>query len=133
VTAILGNWTSGDCVEFMGPLSQLLLEDKAHDLHRLLWARTIKRQLEEFFRCYGHLRKSKPAFEEIISVDASRFDPTRMEAYEAHGVAASFMLNRLMETLGLWRAGLQSAQLDTSEVDGIEQQVRFLKKPTLRI
>lgn len=38
VKAILGNWTSGNCVEYMLPVSKVLIADGELGLHQHLWA-----------------------------------------------------------------------------------------------
>lgn len=133
VTAILGNWTSGNCIDFMLPVSEALLAAGEHELHHQLWARTIKRQADDAFRNYSHIRKDKRTFEEIVDIDSSHFDEFNHFAYESRDVATSFLLKRLVCSLELWRQSLRSRRLETGEIDRIERDVRALKKPSIHV
>ena len=133
VNAVLANWTSGNCIAFMKPISAALLQSGKQTLHRKLWARTIKRQINSAFDCYAHLRALKPSFEAIIEVDSADFDEFDFNAYDDRMKATSFLLKRLVKSLQLWQQELQSRNWSTEEVELILNQVRALKRPRLPV
>jgi len=131
VGAVLANWTSGNCVDFMKPLSASLLQAEEQSLHRKLWARTIKRQIDAAFSSYAYLRSSSPTFEEIIEADCTGFNEFDFNDYDDRKRATSFLMNRLVESLHLWREELRARQWSSDEIELILSQIRALKKPKL--
>ncbi len=131
--AIIGNWTSGNCVEYMAPLSQTLVAVGELDLHRHLWTQTIKRQVGTFFREYSWVRQQKLSFENFVSYDTEGFDEFASSSYDDHKQAAAFLLQRLMRDLQRWRAELCAAGLSTAEPDTIEVNLRSLKVPKIAV
>lgn len=133
VSATLANWTSGNCVEFMLPISEALLLADMQVLHRKLWARTIKRQADDVFRSYSHIRTLKHSFETLVSIESADFDEFEQHAYDDREKATSFLLKRLMRSLELWREGLARKNLSTCEVEEIAACVRALKRPKIQV
>jgi len=133
VTATLGNWTSGNCVEFMVPISEALLAAKQPDLHRHLWTRTVKRQIADLFRDYGFIRHQKLTADQILSTDTSTFDERDVNCYSNHIAATAFFLKRVLSTLDMWQRDVQRASGNVSEIDEIRRSVLALKKPTFEV
>ena len=133
VKAIAGNWTSGNCVDYMLPVSQALIADHEFQLHRHLWTRTIKRQVQSFFREYSFIRAQRPSFDDIQSMESSGFNEFDWSNYSDHRVAAAFLLNRIISSLSQWRSELVRARLDTHDPDQIEESLRLLKHPRIEV
>lgn len=133
VAAIIGNWTSGNCIPFMLPVSRVLLEKGELYLHHQLWARSIKRQVSTFFRDYSHLRKLHLSFEDLASTNSSGFDESNWKCYNDKRIAASFLLNRLLADLSVWRSELDHSGMDTQEIERILDNLRLLKQPKIEV
>lgn len=133
VSATLANWTSGNCVEFMLPISEALLLADMQALHRKLWARTIKRQADDAFRSHSHIRALKYSFETLVAIESTDFNEFELHAYDDREKATSFLLKRLMNSLGLWREELMRENLSTREVDEIADCVRVLERPKIQV
>lgn len=133
VKAIVGNWTSGNCVEFMAPVTRALLSANELDLHRNLWTRTIKRQVQDFFREYSFIRAQKLGFHDIYTTDSTGFDEFARGAYDDHRAAAAFLLRRLISDVRRWRKELESANLSTNDAERIEQSLSLLKMPRIEV
>ena len=133
VAAILGNWTSGNCIFFMTPVTRILLGKNERELHRHLWARSIKRQSDTFFREYTFLRGQKLTSGEILSVDSSGSDESCWESYTDKRAASSFLLNRLLSDLDHWRGELVDFGLDPAVVDQVTASLRALKRPQIEV
>ena len=133
VGAVLANLTSGNCVAFMKPLSEALVRCGEQSLHRKLWAKTIKRQIASAFDSYAHLKASKPTFEEVIHVDFHDFNEFDFNEYDDRKKATAFLMNRLLESLQLWREELRSRAWNEDEIDLLVDQIRSLKKPRISV
>ncbi len=131
VKAILGNWTSGNCVDYMLPLSAKLAEEGHEALHDQLWTRTIKRQVECFFRAYAPVRQSKLSAEDVLAIDPTGFDEFDINSYFDAPKASSFMLHRLLDSLASWRAERVRAARATVLPDTIEASLRMLRRPKI--
>ena len=133
VKAIVGNWTSGNSVDFMLPVTRALVADREFGLHRHLWTRTIKRQVQAFFREYSPIRTQRLGFADLRSTETSGFNEFDIDCYSDHRVAASFLLGRLISSLSHWRTELVHAGLDTRDPDQIEESLRVLKEPRIEV
>ena len=131
--AIVGNWTSGNCVEYMLPVTAALIADRKLDLHRHLWTRTVKRQVEHFFREYSFIRRQRLTYQNICSYDFSGFDEFDQTSYDDHHRAAAFLLDRILSSLELWRAELIGTGLCTQEPDGIAESIQLLERPRIEV
>lgn len=133
VAAILGNWTSGNCVEFMLPVTAKLLASGELALHQKLWTRTIKRQVDTFFREYAYLRGERLTFEDLMSTDSSQFDEFDWASYDDKRVASSFLLKRLATSLSTWREELEAHHENTAQADQIAATIQALKRPRIEV
>lgn len=132
VKAIVGNWTSGNCVEYMLPVSAALIAEGEVELHRYLWTNTVKRQVNAFFREYSFVRSQRLTFQDIHSTDSSGFDEFNSD-YGDHRLAAAFLLKRIVSSLLHWTAELTGSGLDTRDPDLIEQSLNALKRPHIEV
>ena len=133
VRAITANWDTGDCVDYMAPLSQALVAAGELDLHRHLWTRTIKRQVDRFFHYLGHVSGQKPRFLQLLNADTSTFAADKPASYLRPERAAAFKLQRLFAHIGRWKDELRSANLPTDEPERIERCLQLLKVPQIRV
>ena len=134
VTATLGNWTSGDCVDFMTPISRGLIEAGDAQLHRHLWTRTVKRQMDSFFMELSYLRKRDVTYDILLSTNCDSFNPFDIETFETdHRAGASFFLRRLIGSLVAWREELKSAGWSWSEPEALLNAITTLKRPQLSV
>lgn len=133
VKAILGNWTSGNCVPYMQPLTAALVGDGEHTLHRTLWARTIQRQVEGFFREYAALRGSRISVDALLAADTSGFDEHDVNRCFDAPKACAFLLQRLFDSLAIWRGELVDAGMPCTEPDAIGASLRRLRKPPISV
>ncbi|KRG42931.1 hypothetical protein ARC78_08070 [Stenotrophomonas pictorum JCM 9942] len=133
VKAIVGNWTSGNCVEYMRPLTAALVAEEELELHRHLWTRTLKRQLSAFFREYSFIRRQRLPLQDIASTDSSGFDEFDYASYSDHRKAASFLLGRIYSSLAIWRDELIGAGLSTEDPDNIVASLQLLKQPRIDV
>ena len=133
VRAITANWTSGNCVDYMAPLSQALIAEGEIDLHRHLWTRTIKRQVDGFFHRLALISGKRPQYLRLLNLDTSSFIETDPASYVDPERAAAFLLQRLYADLGRWKDELRSANLPTDEPEQIERRVQLFKVPQIRV
>lgn len=133
VKAIVGNWTSGNCVEYMRPVTAALIADRELDLHRHLWTSAVKRQVNAFFRERSFIRRQRLTFQDICSHDFSGFDEFDPASYGDHHRAAAFLLDRILSSLKLWSAELVSAGLCTQEPDNIAESLQLLEQPPIEV
>lgn len=131
--AIIGNWTSGNCVDYMAPLTRSLIGEGHAELHRHLWTRTLKRQVQAFLREYSFIRQGRPGYTHLMSLDTSGFVESDPGSYLDHERAAAFLLQRLVADIGRWRDELRSAGMDTADPDRIEQELREMKPPRIEV
>ncbi len=131
VSAVLGNWTSGNCVPFMRPLAVRLLQDHEDGLYNLLWLRTIKRQVDAFFRYYSPAKEKGDTFEQVRAVDHSRFDPRNYDHYHDSRTAAAYLLSELVKALAEWKQQLGAHGRSMEVAISIEQSIEKLKRPKI--
>jgi hypothetical protein len=131
--AILANWTSGNCVAFMTPLTAALIDAGAFELHRHLWARTIRRQVDTFFAVLGREERPKPAYLRLLNADTTGFNENDPTAYHDATRAAAFLLQRLSCDLQRWRDELRGAGRDAREPEAIACSLQRLERPVIRI
>lgn len=131
VKAILGNWTCGNCVPYMLPLSAALLGSGEHALHRTLWAHTVKRQVDTFFRNYTALRSARVNAEALLAVDTRGFNEFDTDHYADGHRACGFLLQRLFDSLAIWRGERVGAGLPATEPDAITASLWHLRKPRI--
>lgn len=133
VKAIIGNWTSGNCVDYMRPLTQALVSEGQLELHRHLWSRTVKRQVNGFFGEYSFIRPLRLTFQDILSIDSTGFDEFELRSWSDHSTAASFLLKALVSGLGQWRDELAAASLATDDPDLILESLMSLRQPRIEV
>ena len=133
VRAITANWDSGNCVDYMAPLSQVLVAAGETDLHRHLWTRTIKRQVDRFFHRLALASGKKPRFLRLLNLDTAGFIETDPASYVDPERAAAFLLQRLWADLARWKDELRSGSLPTDEPEQIERRLQLLKVPRIRV
>lgn len=95
--------------------------------------RTVKRQVNDFFREYSSIRQLHLSFDDIRSTDFAGFDEFDWSCYSDHRKAASFLLNRIISSLSHWRAELTSYNLDTFDPDFIEAKLKELNRPHIEV
>ncbi|WP_460833425.1 hypothetical protein [Lysobacter humi (ex Lee et al. 2017)] len=128
---ILANWTAGNCVDFMAPLTAVLLDAREPELHAHLWRRTIKRQVDGFFHWLGQV-PGRPTYLRLRNRPTTGFvEGDQASCCDAERVAAA-LLQRLSADLHRWRQELRSAGLPADEPDRIEHRLLLLKKPTIK-
>lgn len=133
VKAITANWTSGNCVAYMTPLSRVLASSGETELHRHLWTRTIKRQAETFFHVLASVEPRKQQFLRLLNLDTRGFIEAEQSSYRNGERAASFLLQRLVSDLDSWREELRGASWATDDPDQIERSLQMLKRPRIKV
>lgn len=133
VRAITANWTSGNCVDYMAPLTDALIAAGEFDLHRHLWTRTIKRQVETFFHVLGRAGSPPPAYLRLRNLDTAGFVDTDPAAYRRPERAAAFLLQRLSRDLARWRDELRSVGQPTDVPDAVERSLQALRRPRITV
>lgn len=133
VKAIIANWTSGNCVEYMAPLSEALVAAGRTELHRHLWTRVVKRQVATMFRVLDSIDGLCPVYLRLMNLDTAGFVETDPAAYLKPERAAAFLLQRLSADLRRWRHELVSGQLATTDPDQIERSLRRLEIPQIKV
>lgn len=129
--AILANWTAGNCVDFMAPLTAVLLDAGEAELHAHLWRRTIKRQVGTFFHWLG-ATGGTPAYLWLRNRPTTGFVEGEPGSYDDAERVAAALLQRLSADLARWREELRVAGRSTDEPDRIERRLQLLKKPVIR-
>lgn len=133
VKAILANWTSGNCVEYMAPLGRALVAAGQPELHRYLWSRTVKRQVATLFHVLASIQGPKPPYLRLLNADTDGFVETDPASYLKPERAAAFLLQRLSADLRRWREELRSGNLPTDDPDQVEQSLQRLKVPRITV
>lgn len=131
--AILANWTSGNCVAYMAPLSAALAAAGEVELHRHLWTRTVKRQVATLFHALGAIEGRKPAYLRLLNLDTEGFVETDSASYRDPERAGAYLLQRLTGDLRRWREELRSGHLPTHDPDQIERSLQLLKVPRITV
>lgn len=132
VKFVLANWTSGNCVEFMAPLSRALADAGDADLHRQLWARTVKRQATTLFRVLASVGAREPQYLRLMNLNTQGFVETDPAAYRNPERAAAFLLQRLSADLTRWADELRGAGWSADEPERIGQSLQRLAVPRIR-
>lgn len=130
---ILANWTSGNCADFMAPLTSRLLAAGCVELHRHLWTRTVKRQVDKLFHVLGSVAAARRQFVRLYNLDTQGFREADPAAWEQPERAAAFLLKRLCRDLGQWRAELLQGGLPSDDPEGVERCLLRLEKPRIRV
>jgi len=133
VKAILANWTSGNCVAYMAPLSEALVAAGEFELHRHLWSRTVKRQVATFFHVLGSVEKPKAQYLRLLNLDTEGFVETDPAAYRRPERAAAFLLQRLSADLHRWKDELRVASLPTDAPEQVERSLQLLRVPKIKV
>jgi hypothetical protein len=68
-----------------------------------------------------------------MKLESTDFNEFELHAYDDREKATSFLLKRLMNSLGLWREELMRENLSTREVEEIADCVRALKRPKIQV
>lgn len=133
VRAITANWTAGNCVTYMAPLSRALASAGERELHAHLWSRTIRRQSDRFFHVLSALDARGARYLRLLNLDTDGFVETDPAAYRDVGRAAAFLLQRLTGDLVQWRAELQRAGWPTDLPDRIQRDLQALRRPRIAV
>ena len=133
VKFILGNWTSGNCVAYMAPLSIALAAEGEVDLHQHLWSRTVERQVEALFHQIAAIAPGRPQYLRLRNLRTDGFVETDSASYANHERAAAFLLQRLVAALDLWADELLSQGLPADEPERIAQSLLRLKRPRIKV
>lgn len=133
VRAITANWTAGNCVAYMAPLSRVLAGCGETEWHRHLWTRTIKRQVDRCFHALACVEPGKGRFLRLLNLDTRGFIETEPSSYRDGERAAAFLLQRLVGDLDAWRDELRAAGLATDDPDRIGRSLQKLKRPRIRV
>ena len=131
---ILGNWTAGNCSEFMRPLSRALAEAGNTALLNHLWARTVKRQVERFFH---HLRTpwTWPVdHAALMAADVAGFAEGNPNAYLLERWRAiAFLYQRLQRDLAAWKEDLVLGGVPPDEPRRIGTVLSTMQVPRIRV
>lgn len=131
------NWDSGNCDEFIEPLSLLLIETKQSDLFKTLWTRIIKYRLTALWISLDDLKKEvkKINLTEIVSIDTSTFNMLSRDSYKDFKRVLAFRRQFAIDGLIKMKSGLVLLnQIDEAdEVSNLIKDVGDLKRSTFKL
>jgi hypothetical protein len=131
--AIIANWTSGNCVAYMAPLTRALVAAGEVELHRHLWTRTLKRQVASLFQVLTSMGNGKTRYVRLLNLDVAGFVETDPDSYRNQERAAAFLLQRLSADLQRWKDELRDADLPAEEPEQILRSLQQLKAPRIKV
>jgi len=129
VNYILENWDSGNCVEYMKPLTEILITEHEYDLHHQIWSKTVKRQVEILFRHYPAAKKCNHNYDSILKMNTKGFNEFKVESYTDLLKTTSFFLKRVMASLDIWENELNSGSQKVENVHLISDSIKKMIKP----
>jgi hypothetical protein len=117
VSFIHTNWDSGNCDEFIQPLTELLINTKQIELFKTLWKKIIQFRLTAFWTSFEDLKRQTKQIDlnEIAVIDTSNFNMYSKESYKDIKTVVAFRRQFAIDGLQKFRKGLMTLnQIDDS-------------------
>jgi len=131
------NWDSGNCDEFIQPLTTLLIETKQVELFKTLWIKILKYRLTALWNSFGDLKRQTKNIDptEIASIDISDFNMFSIDSYKDLKRVVSFRRQFAIDGLTKFRDGLLQLNQtkDSKTVSIIITNVKNLKRPIFKL
>ena len=137
VSFIHTNWDSGNCDEFMQPLTGLLVDTKQIDLFKTLWVKILKYRLTALWSSFADFKTQTKNFDltEITAIDTSSFNMFSRESYKDVKRVLAFRRQFAIDGLTKFRKGLLELNQtdDANKLLGFINEVSNLKRSTFKI
>lgn len=137
VSFIHTNWDSGNCDEFIQPLTELLIDTKQIDLFKTLWMKVLKYRLTALWNSLADLKTQTKSLDltEITAIDTSSFDMFSKESYKDLKRVLAFRRQFAIDGLTRFRNGLVALNQtdDANKLSSFINDVGNLKRSTFKL
>lgn len=137
VSFIHTNWDSGNCDEFIQPLTVLLIDTKQIDLFKTLWIKILKYRLTALWNTLDDFKKHTKTVDptEIAAIDTSNFNMFSKDSYKDLKRVLAFRRQFSIDGLTKFRDGLLKLNQtnDANKLDGFINDFRNLKRSTFKL
>jgi hypothetical protein len=137
VSFIHTNWDSGNCDEFIQPLTVLLIDTKQVDLFKTLWIKILKYRLTALWNSFADLKAQSKNVDltEIAAIDTSNFNMFSRDSYKDLKRVLAFRRQFAIRGLIKFRIGLLelSQPDDANKLADFINDVSNLKRSTFKL
>jgi hypothetical protein len=125
VSFIHTNWDSGNCDEFIQPLTVLLIDTKQIDLFKTLWIKILKYRLTALWSSFADLKTQTKNVDltGIAAIDTSNFNMFSRDSYKDLKRVLAFRRQFAIDGLTKFRTGL----LELNQTDDANKLADFIK------
>lgn len=137
ISFIHTNWDSGNCDDFIEPLTALLIETKQVDLFKKLWIRVLKYRITSLWNTFDDFKKQAKNVDptEIATIDTSNFNISMRDSYNDLKRVLAFRRQFTVDGLTKFRDGLLklNQKNDSNKVINFITNVNNLKRSTFKL
>jgi hypothetical protein len=137
ISFIHTNWDSGNCDDFIEPLTTVLIDTQQTELFKTLWTKIIKYRLAALWTALDDLKGQikKIDLTEIISIDTANFNMFSRDSYKDLKRVLAFRRQFGIDGLTKMKNGLLSLnQIDEStKLSNFINDVSNLKRSTFKV
>lgn len=137
ISFIHTNWDSGNCDDFIEPLTALLIETNQADLFKTLWIKIIKYRLTALWTSFNDLKVQGKNIDlpEIAAIDTSNFNMFSRESYKDLKRVLAFRRQFAIDGLTQFKNGLfiLNHTADSNKLSNFINNVSNLKRSTFKL
>jgi hypothetical protein len=137
ISFIHTNWDSGNCDDFIEPLTALLIDTKQVDLVKTLWIKVLKYRLTALWNSLDDFKRQTKNVDptEIAAIDTSNFNMFSRDSYKDLKRVLAFRRQFAVDGLTKFRDGLLKLNQtdDSNTVSNFITNVKNLKRSTFKL
>lgn len=137
ISFIHTNWDSGNCDDFIEPLTVLLIETKQIDSFKTLWVKIIKYRLTALWTSVDDLKRQNKKIDlnEITSIETFEFNIFSRDSYNDIKKVLAFRRQFAIDGLTKLRSGLLALNqtADANNLSYFINHVSNLKRSTFKL
>ena len=137
VSFIHTNWNSGNCDEFIQPLTVLLIDTKQIDLFKTLWVKILKYRLTTLWSSLADLKTQTKDLDltEIAAINTSNFNMFSKDSYKDLKRVLAFRRQFAIDGLTKFRNGLLTLNQtdDAIKLSSFINGISNLKRSTFKL
>ena len=137
ISFIHTNWDSGNCDDFIEPLTALLIDKKQVHLFKTLWSKVLKYRLIALWKSMDDLKSQTENINllSITAIDTSDFNMYSKDSYKDLRRVLAFRRRFAIDGLTKFRNGLLTLNQkdDVSKLSNYIDNVSRLKRSTFKI
>lgn len=137
ISFIHTNWDSGNCGDFIKPLTALLIDTNQVDLFKTLWIKVLKYRLTALWNSLDNFKRQTKNVDlkEIVAIDVLNFNMFSRESYKDLKRVLAFRRQFALEGLTKFRDGLLELNQsdDSTKLSNFIINVSNLKRSTFKL